>query len=136
MFASLKNKIREETGNDLAKLTNKITSSTVQRFDLLKGRSQHGSSSSINSIVSSDGVESEEVRRRLGKIEADYAKKMDQKELEFREALAERDKQLERLETENNGLLKQVGQLKDALSNIEGEYIHLNSIWFALISFI
>lgn len=53
MFASLKSKIREETGSDLSKLTAKITSSTVQKIENFRGKSLQGSTSSLNSIVSS-----------------------------------------------------------------------------------
>ena len=126
MFASLKNKIREETGSDLSKLTAKITSSTVQRIDSLRGRSHQGSSSSINSIVSSDGVkedgtiEPEELKKRLLKIEAEFVKKLDQKELEWREILAEKDKRLQSLEKEKDEALKQVHVLRETLKNAEG----------------
>ncbi|KAJ3655166.1 hypothetical protein Zmor_014303 [Zophobas morio] len=125
MFASLKNKIREETGSDLSKLTAKITSSTVQRIDSLRGRSHQGSSSSINSIVSSDGVkedgtiEPEELKKRLLKIEAEFVKKLDQKELEWREILAEKDKRLQSLEKEKDEALKQVHVLRETLKNAE-----------------
>lgn len=126
MFASLKNKIREETGSDLSKLTAKITSSTVHRIDSIRGRSHHGSSSSINSIVSSDGiredgtVDSEEMRRRLNKIEIEFAKKLDHKELEWREILSEKDKQLSNVEKEKEEALKQVSVLQNTLKSTEG----------------
>ncbi|XP_044268760.1 golgin subfamily A member 1 [Tribolium madens] len=125
MFASLKNKIREETGSDLSKLTAKITSSTVQRIDSLRGRSHHGSSSSINSLVSSDGVkedgsiDSEELRKRIMKIEVEFTRKLDQKELEWREIVSEKDKQLQSLEKEKNEAQKQIQMLKETLKNAE-----------------
>ncbi|RZC32920.1 golgin subfamily A member 1 [Asbolus verrucosus] len=125
MFASLKNKIREETGSDLSKLTAKITSSTVQRIDSLRGRSHQGSSSSINSLVSSDGVredgniETEEFKKRLLKIESEYIKKLDQKELEWREIMNEKDKKLQNLEKEKDEALKQVSALRETVKNAE-----------------
>lgn len=131
MFASLKNKIREETGSDLSKLTAKITSSTVQRIDSLRGRSHQGSSSSINSIVSSDGlkedgsIDSEELKKRLQKIELEFTKKLDQKELEWREILADKDKRLQSLEKEKDEALKQVRSLKETLKNAEGLFTYV-----------
>ncbi|EFA04056.1 golgin subfamily A member 1 isoform X1 [Tribolium castaneum] len=125
MFASLKNKIREETGSDLSKLTAKITSSTVQRIDSLRGRSHQGSSSSINSLVSSDGVkedgpiDSEELRKRILKIEAEFTRKLDQKELEWREIVAEKDKQLQSLEKEKEEAQKQIQMLRETLKSAE-----------------
>jgi golgin subfamily A protein 1 len=125
MFASLKNKIREETGSDLSKLTAKITSSTVQRIDSLRGRSHQGSSSSINSLVSSDGVkedssiDTEELKKRLQRIESEFTKKLDQKELEWREILSEKDKRFQSLEKEKEEALKQVHMLRETLKNAE-----------------
>ncbi|KAJ8968587.1 hypothetical protein NQ314_002253 [Rhamnusium bicolor] len=104
MFASLKNKIREETGSDLSKLTAKITSSTVQKIDSLRGKSHQGSTSSLNSIVSSDGfredgpIEPEEFRKKLSKIESEFARKLEQREQEWREIVNEKDRQLQILE--------------------------------------
>lgn len=128
MFASLKNKIREETGNDITKLTQKITSSTVQRIDSLRGK--HGSTSSVNSIVSSDGIREEgnfengkadeDVKRKLSRIEAEFAKKLDDKEREWKEILSEKDKQLQKLESEKEEAYKQISYLKDSLRNAEG----------------
>ncbi|KAJ8983780.1 hypothetical protein NQ317_000340 [Molorchus minor] len=127
MFASLKNKIREETGSDLSKLTAKITSSTVQKIESLRGRSHQGSTSSLNSIVSSDGVKedgpihSEEFRRRLSKIESDFARKLEQKEQEWRELVKEKDKHLQALEKEKDEAYRQISNLKDSL-NIAEEF--------------
>jgi predicted RNase H-like nuclease (RuvC/YqgF family) len=129
MFASLKNKIREETGSDLSKLTAKITSSTVQRIDSLRGRSHQGSSSSINSLVSSDGVkedssiDTEELKKRLQRIESEFTKKLDQKELEWREILSEKDKRFQSLEKEKEEALKQVHMLRETLKNAEGLWV-------------
>lgn len=143
MFASLKNKIREETGSDLSKLTAKITSSTVQKIDNLRGRSHQGSTSSLNSIVSSgeyqeskrtfktertlpDGfreegpIEPEEFRRRMGKIELDFARKLEQKEHEWRELVKDKDKRLQSFEKEKDEAYRQISKLKDALKNAEG----------------
>ncbi|XP_017773071.1 PREDICTED: golgin subfamily A member 1 isoform X2 [Nicrophorus vespilloides] len=124
MFASLKNKIREETGSDLSKLTAKITSSTVQRIDSLRGR---GSTTSINSLVSSDGVREdngefkseEDYRRRLNRLEQEFAKKLDEKEKEWRDALCDKDKHVQSLEREKEEAHKQIHNLKDSLKNAE-----------------
>lgn len=130
MFASLKNKIREETGSDISKLTQKITSSTAQRIESLRGRSHQGSSSSINSIVSSDGVKEdvtnehkneEDFKKRFAKIEADFAKKLEEKDKEWKELANEKDKRLQILEKEKNDAYKQISNLKDALKNAEGK---------------
>lgn len=126
MFASLKNKIREETGNDLSKLTAKITSSTVQKIESLRGRSHQGSTSSLNSILSSEGlreegpIEPEEFRKRLSKIEAEFAKKWEHKEQEWREIVKEKDKQLQNLDKEKDEAYKQISNLKESLKNAEG----------------
>lgn len=126
MFASLKNKIREETGNDLSKLTAKITSSTVQKIESLRGRSHQGSTSSLNSIVSSDGlreegpIEPEELRKRLAKIEAEFLRKLEQKEQEWREIIKEKDRQLQNFEKEKDEAYKQISNLKESLKNAEG----------------
>lgn len=131
MFASLKNKIREETGSDISKLTAKITSSTAQKIESLRGRSHQGSTSSINSVVSSDGVKedsvsesvknAEEYKKRLYKIESDFVKKLDEKEREWRELLNERDKRLEILEREKEESQKHILSLKESLKNAEGK---------------
>lgn len=127
MFASLKNKIREETGNDLSKLTAKLTSSTVQKIDSLRGRSHQGSTSSINSIVSSEGfrddgpVDPEEFRKRLFKLESEFARKLDQKEQEWRELIRDKDRQLQNLEREKNEAYKQISNLKESLKEAEGK---------------
>lgn len=126
MFTSLKNKIREETGSDLSKLTAKITSSTVQRIDSLRGRSHQGSSSSINSLVSSDGVredgniDSEELRKRIMKVEAEFTRKLDQKELQWREIVAEKDKEFQILQKEKEEARKQIQMLRETLKSAEG----------------
>lgn len=131
MFASLKNKIREETGSDISKFTAKITSSTSQKLESLRGRSRQGSSSSINSVVSQEGVRDEnhtlelpkteeEYRKRLIRIETEFARKLDDKEREWREIMAERDKQLVNLEKEKDEAYKQIKNLKDLLKNAEG----------------
>lgn len=126
MFASLKNKIREETGNDLSKLTAKITSSTVQKIDSLRGRSHQGSTSSLNSIVSSEGfrddgpIEPEEYKRRFFKLESEFSKKLDQKEQEWREIVKEKDRLLQNLEREKDEAYKQISNLKESLKEAEG----------------
>ncbi|CAG9854862.1 unnamed protein product [Phyllotreta striolata] len=125
MFASLKNKIREETGSDLSKLTAKITSSTVQKIESLRGRSTQGSSSSLNSIVSSEGVkddgpiDSEEFKKRLNKIESEFTRKLEYKEIEWRELIKEKDKKLQVLEKEKDDTQKLVETLKESLKNAE-----------------
>ncbi|KAJ8960902.1 hypothetical protein NQ318_020201 [Aromia moschata] len=125
MFASLKNKIREETGSDLSKLTAKITSTTVQKIESIRGRSHQGSTSSLNSIVSSDGVredgpvDSEEYRRRLAKIESEFGRKLEQKELEWREIANEKNRQLQTLEKEKDEAYRQISNLKDSLKIAE-----------------
>ncbi|XP_060517177.1 golgin subfamily A member 1 [Cylas formicarius] len=125
MFASLKNKIREETGSDLGKFTTKLTASTVQKIESLRGRSHHGSSSSLNSIVSSDGarddalVEPDELRKRISKIETDFAKRLDEKEREWRDILKEKDRRLNAVEKERDEAYKTISNLKEALRNAE-----------------
>ncbi|KAF5306416.1 hypothetical protein FQA39_LY08925 [Lamprigera yunnana] len=129
MFASLKNKIREETGSDISKLTAKITSSTAQRIEALRGRSQQGSSSSINSIVSSDGNKEEtpvdngkvddDYRKRLNKLEIEFANKLDEKTKEWQNALNEKDRRIQKLEKEQEDAFKQIGTLKDVLKSSE-----------------
>lgn len=131
MFASLKNKIREETGSDISKLTAKITSSTAQKIESLRGRSHQGSTSSINSVVSSDGLKedslsesvksAEEYKKRLYKIESDFVKKLDEKEREWRELLNEKDKRLQNLEREKEEAQKHILSLKESLKNAEGK---------------
>lgn len=127
MFASLKNKIREETGNDLSKLTAKLTtSSTVQKIESLRGRSHQGSTSSLNSIVSSEGfrddgpIDPEEFRKRFSKLEADFARKLEQKEHEWHEIMREKDRQLQNLEREKDEAYKQISNLKETLKDAEG----------------
>lgn len=131
MFASLKNKIREETGSDISKFTAKITSTTTQKLESLRGRSRQGSSSSINSIVSQEGIKDEnhtaepirnedDYKKRLMRIETEFAKKLDEKDKEWREIFSERDKQLQSLEKEKDEAHKQIKNLKDLLKNAEG----------------
>ncbi|VEN39077.1 unnamed protein product [Callosobruchus maculatus] len=125
MFASLKNKIREETGSDLSKLTAKITSSTVQKIESIRGRSQQGSTSSLNSIVSSEGfredgpIEPEELRKRLAKLESDFARRLEQKEHEWKEIARDKDNRLHALEHEKDEAYKQISNLKESLKNAE-----------------
>lgn len=128
MFASLKNKIREETGNDLSKLTAKLTSSTVQKIESLRGRSHQGSTSSINSIVSSEGfrddgpIEPEEFRKRLYKLELDFSRKLEQKDQEWRDIVRDKDRQLQNLEREKDEAYKQISNLKESLKGAEGKF--------------
>ncbi|XP_050517432.1 golgin subfamily A member 1 [Diabrotica virgifera virgifera] len=125
MFTSLKNKIREETGSDLSKLTAKITSSTVQKIESLRGRSTQGSTSSLNSIVSSEGVkedggiESDDFKKRLMKLEAEFVKKLDHKETEWRELLKDKDKRIQALEKDREEFQSQLGSLKESLRSAE-----------------
>lgn len=125
MFASLKNKIREETGSDLSKLTAKITSSTVQKIDNLRGRSHQGSTSSLNSIVSSDGlreegpIDPEEYRKRIVKLEAEFARKLDTRDNDWKEIVKEKDKRLQSIEKEKDEAYRQISNLKDSLKNAE-----------------
>ncbi|KAF5298434.1 hypothetical protein FQR65_LT01213 [Abscondita terminalis] len=128
MFASLKNKIREETGSDISKLTAKITSSTAQRIEALRGRSQQGSTSSINSLVSSDGnreenVENsktdEEYKKRLSKLENEFASKLEEKTKEWQNVVVEKDKRIQKLEKEQEDAFKQINSLKDFLKSSE-----------------
>nr|CAH7722862.1 unnamed protein product [Callosobruchus chinensis] len=125
MFASLKNKIREETGSDLSKLTAKITSSTVQKIESIRGRSQQGSTSSLNSIVSSEGfredgpIEPEELRKRLVRLESDFARRLEQKEHEWKEVARDKDNRLHALEHEKDEAYKQISNLKESLKNAE-----------------
>nr|XP_023015103.1 golgin subfamily A member 1 [Leptinotarsa decemlineata] len=125
MFASLKNKIREETGSDLTKLTAKITSSTVQKIESLRGRSAHGSTSSLNSVQSSEGfkedgpIEPEEFRRRFSKFENEFSKKFEQKEQEWRDIVKEKDKRIQTLEREKDEAYKQISKLKESLKSAE-----------------
>lgn len=136
MFASLKNKIREETGSDISKLTSKITSSTSsvqQRFDSLRGRhSRQGSTSSINSLVSLDGIREDtssldsktedEVRKRLSKIEAEHAKKVEEKESEWKERCEQQDKRIKQLEAEKENVIKITSELREQLTIAEGGF--------------
>ncbi|CAG9771987.1 unnamed protein product [Ceutorhynchus assimilis] len=125
MFASLKNKIREETGSDFSKLTAKITSTTVQKIDNLRGKSHQGSSSSLNSIVSSDGfredgpIEPEEFRRRIAKIELEFSRKLEQKEHDWQDIVKEKDRRLQNFDKEKDEAYKQISNLKEALRNAE-----------------
>ncbi|CAH0557860.1 unnamed protein product [Brassicogethes aeneus] len=125
MFASLKNKIKEETGSDLSKLTAKITSSTVQKIDSLRGRSHQGSTSSLNSIVSSDGLrediqnESEEFKKRLSRIESEYSRKLELKEVEWKDLVKQKDKHLHIIEKEKEEAYKQILNLKESLKDAE-----------------
>ncbi|KAL3282011.1 hypothetical protein HHI36_005214 [Cryptolaemus montrouzieri] len=125
MFASLKNKIREETGNDLSKLTAKITSSTVQKIDSLRGKSFQGSHSSINSVISSedfkeDGpLDLEELKKRIGRIEADFSRKLEYKEKEWSDIVFSKEKQLLLLEREKEEAYKQINNLREKLKAAE-----------------
>ncbi|CAG9825421.1 unnamed protein product [Phaedon cochleariae] len=125
MFASLKNKIREETGSDLSKLTSKITSSTIQKIESLRGRSTQGSTSSLNSIQSSEGfrdeapVEPEEFRKRFSKIESDFARKIEHKDKEWREIVRDKDKRINALEIEKDETWRHNEALKESLKNAE-----------------
>ncbi|KAK9709586.1 GRIP domain [Popillia japonica] len=130
MFASLKNKIREETGSDISKFTAKITSTTTQKLESLRGRSRQGSSSSINSIVSqegfrddnhlSEGVKTEEeYKKRLFRIEAEFVRKLDDKEREWKEIMSDKDRHLQNLEKEKDEAYKQIKNLKELLKNAE-----------------
>ncbi|XP_050307065.1 golgin subfamily A member 1 [Anthonomus grandis grandis] len=118
MFANLKNKINEETGRDFSKFTAKIAEN-------LRGKSLQGSTSSLNSVVSLDGVkedgpiEPEEFRRRIAKIEHDFSRRLDQKEQEWRNVLKDKDKILQNLLKEKDEAYKQISHLKDALKNAE-----------------
>lgn len=134
MFASLKNKIREETGSDISKLTAKITSSTAQKLDSLRGRSHHGSSSSINSVVSLDSVKEdgctesrndEELKRKILKIETEFVKKFDEKEREWREVVNERDKKIDNLESKLEEANRQITNLKSSVKRAEGINFHI-----------
>lgn len=125
MFASLKNKIREETGSDLSKLTAKITSSTVQRIDSLRGK---GSTSSLNSLVSSDGQKDdasetgrndEDLKKKVQRLEAEFVKKLDEKDKELKEILNEKDKRISSLEKEKEEAYKHIHNLKESLKNVE-----------------
>lgn len=133
MFATLKNKIREETGSDLSKLTAKLTSSTVQKIESFRGRSHQGSTSSLNSIVSSEGfrddvpIDPEEFRKRFFKLESDFSRKLEQKEQEWREIVRDKDRQLQNLEREKDEAYKQISNLKDSLKEAEGK---LNKIFY------
>lgn len=129
MFASLKNKIREETGSDLSKLTAKITSSTVQRIDSLRGK---GSTSSLNSLVSSDGQKDdasetgrndEDLKKKVQRLEAEFVKKLDEKDKELKEILNEKDKRISSLEKEKEEAYKHIHNLKESLKNVEGKKI-------------
>lgn len=139
MFASLKNKIREETGSDISKLTAKITSSTAQKLESLRGRSHQGSSSSINSVVSLDSVKEdgytetkneEELKRKILKIETEFVKKLDEKEREWRDILNEKDKKIEVLENKVDEANRQITSLKSSVKRAEGttyfNYITIN----------
>lgn len=125
MFASLKNKIREETGSDISKLTAKITSSTAQRIEALRGRSQQGSTSSINSVISSDGnrednLSDDDYKKKLAKLESDFAIKLDEKSKEWQGVVNEKNKHIQNLEKEKDEARKEISTLKTSLQNSEG----------------
>lgn len=131
MFASLKNKIREETGSDLSKLTSKITSSTAQRIDSLRGRSHQGSTSSITSVISSDGARDEpsidicrseeDYKRRYTKLEQEFAKRLEDKEREYQDVISERDRRIHNVERQRDDVQYQIQNLKDALKSAESK---------------
>lgn len=138
MFASLKNKIREETGSDISKLTSKISSSTssvTQRLESLRGRhSRQGSTSSINSLVSLDGIREdissstdskteEEIKRRLSKVEADYARRLEEKENEWKEKFEQQDKRIKQIESEKENIVKVTTELREQLQVAEGNVL-------------
>ncbi|XP_025831687.1 golgin subfamily A member 1-like [Agrilus planipennis] len=125
MFASLKNKIREETGSDISKLTAKLASSTTQKFESLRGR---GSSSSVNSLISSDGAKDEgcdalktddELKKKNAKFELELSKKFEEKQKEWKESSLEKDKKVQNLEKEKYEAYKQISKLKEALKLAE-----------------
>uniref|UniRef100_A0A1Y1KKD8 Golgin subfamily A member 1 n=1 Tax=Photinus pyralis TaxID=7054 RepID=A0A1Y1KKD8_PHOPY len=127
MFASLKNKIREETGSDISKLTAKITS-TAQRIESLRGRSQQGSTSSINSLVSSEGNRDEtadgtkideDYKKRFNKLETEYAIKLEEKTKEWQGVLYEKDKKIQKLEKDQEDAFKQINSLRSVLKSSE-----------------
>lgn len=145
MFASLKNKIREETGSDISKLTSKITSSTTsvqQRLESLRGRhSRQGSTSSINSLVSLDGIREdasssndskteEENKRRSSKVELDFMKKFEEKETEWKEKFEQQEKRIKQLEIEKENVSKITFELREQLTLAEGRL--LDNIFKAL----
>lgn len=130
MFASLKNKIREETGSDLSKLTQKLTSTSVQKIETLKSKSSkdpQGSTSSLNSIVSSDGIPNKEdgfsdddFKKKMAKIECEYVKKLEEKEKQLKDLSNDNEKKIENLEKEKFEAHKQIARLKENLKISEG----------------
>lgn len=131
MFASLKNKIREETGSDISKLTSKLTNSTLLRQDTNREKhSRQGSTSSINSLVSTDGIREdtssndfkceEDTKKHLVKLEAEFYKKLEDKENEWREKLQQQEKHVKQLESEKENVIKINIELREQLSVAEG----------------
>lgn len=131
MFASLKNKIREETGSDISKLTSKITNSSLLRQDTNREKNSHrGSTSSINSLVSTDGVREDtssndfktddEIKKHIVKLEAEYAKKLEEKENEWKEKLSHQEKQYKQLESEKEIAFRVNCDLREQLAAAEG----------------
>lgn len=137
MFASLKNKIREETGSDISKLTAKITATTAQKLESLRAhRSHQGSTSSINSIVSSEAAaddcsneslkSEEDYRRRLSKVETDYGRKLEDKERELQEVISEKEGRIRAAERERDEAKHQACGLKDSLRIAESKSYFIN----------
>lgn len=145
MFASLKNKIREETGSDISKLTSKITNSSLLRQDTNREKNSHrGSTSSINSLVSTDGIKEDtssndfktddEIKKQIAKYEAEYSKKLEERESEWKDKLLQQEKLYKQLENERETTFKINCELREQLAAAEGntnknKFVNLNMVF-------
>lgn len=143
MFKGLKNKIKEETGSDISKIS-PLLSNASQKVAYKGRHSRQGSTSSIGSI-SVDGIREdnsqsptpyetpveeesrlppskdvkliekrdEEWKKRLNKLEGEWKKKMEEKEKEWK-------KILEAKENEKKSSNQSIEELQRALTSAEG----------------
>lgn len=131
MFASLKNKIREETGSDVVI---KVNPPFGKRAPSSRGRhSRTGSTTSLNSIMSTDGVrddqnvspisskfDEEELQKILAKKDAEFEKILKDKELEWNKQLEERENDKISALKEKEDLDKRILELEELLKITEG----------------
>lgn len=142
MFKGLKNKIREETGSDVSKIS-PLISGTSQKSTTFKGRhSRQGSTSSIGS-VSTDGIREENSQspvsnehvvdyiqddlkslpqkdlKHLEKREEEWKKKLNKLEMEWKRKLEDKEKEWKKqLEAKDEDRLKKersIAELEKAL---------------------
>lgn len=145
MFAGLKNKIREETGSDVVIKVNPPIGGSRRS---LRGRhSRTGSTTSLNSIMSTDGVASlvgsssirdefnaspssvasknivdeDEVQKIIAKKDAEFDKLLKDKENEWRNHLEEKSREKEMILKEKEELDKRLYDLEELLKITEGK---------------